>query len=120
MYYKELIWEKKMTDVLDILRMSDIADPIEEIKIKTVRPKMYQVIFLNDDFTPMDFVTAILQQIFNKSQPEAIAITYEIHHQDKGIVGIYTREIAEQKSYETMENAKLSGHPLVVITEPVD
>ncbi len=109
-----------MTDVLDILRMSDIADPIEEVKIKTVKPKMYQVIFLNDDFTPMDFVTAILQQIFNKSQPEAIAITYEIHHHEKGVVGIYTREIAEQKVYETMENANLSGHPLVAITEPVD
>jgi len=114
--------EKKMTDVLEILNMSDIADPIEDtkIKIKTAKPKMYHVIFLNDDFTPMEFVTEILQQLFSLSHPEAIAVTLEVHHHGKGIAGTYTHELAEQKAYETMEIATVNGYPLNAITEPVD
>jgi len=117
-----LAWERKMTDILEIIQMSDIADPIEETKtkIKTAKPKMYRVIFLNDDFTPMEFVTEILQQIFSKSRAEATAIMLEVHNFGKSIVGTYTCEIAEQKVYETMENAKISGYPLSAITEPAD
>lgn len=117
-----LAWEKKMTDILEIIQMSDIADPIEKTKtkIKTAKPKMYRVVFLNDDFTPMEFVTEILQQIFSKSRTEAIAIMLEVHNFDKSIVGTYTCEIAEQKVYETMDIAKVNGYPLSAITEPAD
>lgn len=102
------------------LDMSDIADPIEETKIKTAKPKMYCVVFINDDFTPMDFVTEILQQIFGKSRAEAFTITLEVHHHGRGVAGIYTHELAEQKVYEAMETAKINGHPLSVKMEPVD
>lgn len=115
-----LAQEKKMTDVLEIIRMSDVVEPIQKTKVKTAKPKMYHVIFLNDDFTPMDFVTVILQQIFSKSRAEAIAIMLEVHNFNRSVVGTYTHEIAEQKVYETIEIAKVNGHPLSAITEPAD
>jgi len=102
------------------LDMADFADPIEEIKTKTVRPKMYNVVFLNDDYTPMQFVQEILQDIFSKSLPDAVAITLEVHNFNKGIAGTYTHEIAEQKVYETMDRAGAHGYPLRLVTEPVD
>lgn len=115
-----MAWEEKMTDILEITRMSDVVEPIQKTKVKTAKPKMYCVVFLNDDFTPMEFVTEILQQIFSKSHAEAIAIMLEVHNFGKSIAGTYTREIAEQKVYETMEMAKVSGHPLSAVSEPAD
>ena len=109
-----------MTDILEVLDMSDIADPIQVTKNKTAKPKLYNVVFLNDDFTPMDFVKEVLQQIFDKSLSDAIAITLEVHHYEKGIAGTYTHELAEQKVYETMELAGARGYPLMLITEPAD
>ncbi len=107
-------------DILEVLNMSDIADPVQKTKVKTVKPKLYHVVFLNDDFTPMDFVTEILQQIFDRTRPEAISITLEVHHNNKGIAGTYTYELAEQKIYEAMDLAKIHGYPLSLITEPAD
>lgn len=109
-----------MTDILEVLNMSDIADPVQVTKSKTAKPKLYHVVFLNDDFTPMDFVKDVLQQIFDKSLSDAIAVTLEVHHYDKGIAGTYTYEIAEQKVYETMELAGAQGYPLKLVTEPAD
>jgi len=108
-----------MTDILEIISMSEIAEPVQKVKQKVAKPKMYNVIFLNDDFTPMNFVTEILEQIFDKSKAEAIAITLEVHYNNRGIAGTYTYEIAEQKVYETMEAAKDNGFPLSLITEPI-
>ena len=109
-----------MTDILEVLNMSDIADPVQVTKTKTAKPKLYHVVFLNDDFTPMDFVKEVLQQFFGKSLSDAIAITLEVHHHNKGIAGTYTYELAEQKVYETMELAGAHGYPLRLVTEPVD
>lgn len=109
-----------MTDIAEILSMSDIADPLEVTKVKTVRPKLYNVVFLNDDYTPMDFVKELLQQIFNKSLSDAVAITLEVHNFGKGVAGTYTFELAEQKVYETMEIAGANGYPLSAVTESVD
>jgi ATP-dependent Clp protease adapter protein ClpS len=35
-------------------------------KVEVQEPSFYKVILLNDDFTPMDFVTHVLQKFFNK------------------------------------------------------
>ena len=31
-------------------------------------PRMYQVVMLNDDFTPMEFVIVVLQEFFGKDR----------------------------------------------------
>lgn len=82
-------------------------------------PDRYNVIFLNDDFTPMAFVIHLLIEVFNKNIESAELITQEIHEQGKAIVATYNFEVAEQKVHESTLIARHSGHPLQIISEPV-
>lgn len=95
--------------------MSTALDTQTVTKLKA--PSLYKVILLNDDFTPMDFVIQVLMEIFGKSHAEAHRITMEIHTQKRGIVGTYSKEVAEQKVYETTTVSKSYKHPLKAITE---
>lgn len=104
-----------MVDDVDVIEDIDV-----EFKDEVRKPKLYNVVFINDDFTPMDFVIAILSQIFHKPYDEAIEITFSVHQHGRGIAGIYSQEIAQQKQYETMEYAKSHGHPLRVELQEVD
>ncbi len=81
------------------------------------RPSMYKVIFNNDDATPADFVKELLKLIFHHNDERAENITMEIHEQGKGIAGIYTYEIAEQKHNEATHIARSNGHPLNINLE---
>lgn len=82
-------------------------------------PKRYNVLFLNDDFTPMPFVIHLLIEIFNKNIDEAEDITMQIHQEGKSIVATYSLEIAEQKVHEATVVSRHAGHPLQVITEEI-
>ena len=66
----------------------------------------------NDDFTPMDFVVAILMKVFKKSVDEAEQLMMEVHKKGKGVAGVYTFEIAETKVSQVMNAAKRAQHPL--------
>lgn len=85
-----------------------LREPLEQVK----RPSMYQVLLLNDDFTPMEFVVSILQKCFGKTAEEAHAIMLKVHHQGSAVCGIYTYEVAETKIAQVMELARLAQHPL--------
>tara|TARA_R110000751_G_scaffold223664_1_gene325786 strand:+ start:252 stop:548 length:297 start_codon:yes stop_codon:yes gene_type:complete len=82
-------------------------------------PQKYNVIFLNDDFTPMPFVIHLLIEIFNKNIEESEIITMQIHEQGKSVVATYSLEIAEQKMHEATIVSRHQGHPLQIIIEPV-
>lgn len=86
--------------------------------IKTTPPKMYQVLLLNDDFTPMDFVVHILERYFQKNQEEATQIMLEVHQKGMGRAGVFTLEVAEMKSMQVNQYARLNKHPLKSIVEP--
>jgi ATP-dependent Clp protease adaptor protein ClpS len=73
---------------------------------------------LNDDYTPMEFVTMVLEQIFNKSPAEASRVMLSVHRQGSGIAGIYSKEIAETKRDRTIQEARSNGFPLMLHTEP--
>ena len=75
-------------------------------------PSKYNVILLNDDYTPMDFVTEVLIDIFRKTKEQAEAVMLKIHEEGKGVAGTYVFEIAEQKAIETTAKARSQGHPL--------
>lgn len=90
----------------------DLAD---DVSIK--EPPKYRVIFLNDDFTPMDFVALMIMTEFGKSAEDAISLTYEIHEKGKSIVGIYPKDIAETKIHQVELIARNQGHPLKCIIE---
>lgn len=88
------------------------------IAIKLKEPQLYKVILLNDDYTPMDFVAGLLIDLFHKSLPEAQCITLDIHENGRGVAGIYTKEIAEQKVIDVALVAGHYSHPLISTIEP--
>ena len=81
------------------------------------QPSKYKVVFNNDDATPMEFVIGVLKGVFHHSDEAANTITMEIHNNGKGIAGIYTYEIAEQKHNESTFLARTNGHPLNINLE---
>jgi ATP-dependent Clp protease adaptor protein ClpS len=85
---------------------------------KIDRPKKYKVVLYNDDYTPMELVTLILMNVFNKGRPEAESIMMRVHKQGKGVAGVYSKEIAETKSETTKMYARDAGFPLHAETEP--
>ncbi len=89
----------------------------EKIKKKIKEPSLYKVIFLNDDYTPIDFVVSLLIELFKHSEQTAQTITTRIHEEGSGVVGTYSYEIAEQKSLEATSLSKSNGFPLRVKIE---
>jgi len=83
-------------------------------------PHMYQVVMLNDDFTPMEFVVVVLQEFFNQDRESATQIMLKIHLDGKGVCGVYTRDIADTKVAQVMDAAHKAGHPLQCLAEPVE
>ena len=93
--------------------MADVQTLTKE-KIKLEEPGLWDVIFLNDNITTMEFVVRVLKQIFGKSQEQAERITKEIHDKGQGLVGSYVHEVAEQKGIETTLVARQENFPLQV------
>ena len=81
-------------------------------KPKTKKPAMYKVLMLNDDYTPMEFVILVLENLFNKTHDEATQIMLRVHRKGVGVCGIFTYEIAETKVQQVMDLAKQQEHPL--------
>lgn len=94
----------------------DSTETITKSKIQL--PKKYKVLLHNDDYTTMEFVIFILQNIFHKNSTEAEKIMLAVHHQGVGICGIYTFEIAESKTNKVMQLAKENSQPLKCSMEP--
>jgi ATP-dependent Clp protease adaptor protein ClpS len=93
------------------------AAVITRTRTQAKRPNMYRVLLLNDDYTPMEFVIAILQSFFNKNPEEATQIMLHVHHNGVGECGVFTYEIAETKVAQVMDHARKNQHPLQCIME---
>jgi ATP-dependent Clp protease adaptor protein ClpS len=76
------------------------------------KPCMYEVVLLNDDFTPMEYVVFVLKTFFHKAEGEAKKLTMKVHYEGKGICGIYTREVAEMKVLQVENLSHRNSHPL--------
>ena len=94
-------------------------DLLEKDAVKVKRPSMWNIVFYNDDYTPMAFVEFLLKTVFHISTLDALALTLAVHTKGKGIAGTYTFEVAEQKQYEVLLMAKAEEHPLRVEVERV-
>ncbi len=79
---------------------------------KTSRPQRYKVLLFNDDYTPMEFVVQILEQLFGKSPAAATQIMLAIHRGGVGVAGVYVLEIAETKVAAVHRAAEERGYPL--------
>ena len=84
---------------------------------KTKPPQLYQVVMLNDDYTPMEFVVMMLQQYFQRDPDTATLIMLKIHHEGRGVCGVYTQDVAATKVELVLTAARRDGHPLQCIME---
>jgi ATP-dependent Clp protease adaptor protein ClpS len=84
---------------------------------KTEPPPMYQVVMLNDDYTPMEFVVMVLQEYFKRDLETATQIMLKIHHEGRGVCGVYTKDVAATKVELVLAAARRAGHPLQCIME---
>ena len=89
----------------------------ERVESELMPPSMYKVVLNNDDYTPMDFVIEVLQVFFRKNEQEATDIMLTIHHQGKGICGIFPFGIAETKVIQVNQFARQNQHPLLCSLE---
>jgi ATP-dependent Clp protease adaptor protein ClpS len=89
----------------------------ERQTVRTEPPKMYQVLMLNDDYTPMEFVVMVLQEYFQRDLETATQIMLKIHHEGRGVCGVYTKDVAATKVELVLAAARRGGHPLQCILE---
>ena len=81
-------------------------------------PEMFNVVFINDDFTTQDFVVKVLMDVFFKSGEEAVTIMLDVHNHGEGIVGKYTLDMARSKTLKATNMARTAGFPLRIIVKP--
>ncbi|MGE4657307.1 MAG: ATP-dependent Clp protease adapter ClpS [Gammaproteobacteria bacterium] len=90
---------------------------VEEVRPQLKKPSLYRVILLNDDYTPMEFVVQILQDVFSLERNAATRIMLEVHTKGKGVCGTFTYEIAETKVAQVEDLAQQHQHPLFCTME---
>jgi ATP-dependent Clp protease adaptor protein ClpS len=90
---------------------------VEPAKPELGKPPMYQVVLINDDYTPMDFVVAVLELFFAMDYQNAHQVMLHVHTRGKGLCGVYTREVAETKVTQVNEYARSHQHPLLCTME---
>jgi ATP-dependent Clp protease adaptor protein ClpS len=92
---------------------------VEKEAARVAPPPMYQVVLLNDDYTPMEFVVKVLKKFFGKSEEEATRIMLHVHHDGRGVCGVYPRDLAATRIAQVAQYAHARQHPLQCIMEPV-
>ena len=90
---------------------------IEEAQPQLRKPPLYQVVLLNDDYTPMEFVVDVLEGIFSLDRTRATRVMLEVHTRGKGVCGVFTFEIAGTKVAQVMTYSRQHQHPLLCTME---
>jgi ATP-dependent Clp protease adaptor protein ClpS len=99
--------------------MSDLdVKPDTIAKPKIEQPRLYKVILINDDYTPREFVIAVLMAVFHMSEDQAYRVMMTAHQRGACVVAAFTRDIAESKATEGTNAGRQAGHPLEFTTEP--
>ena len=107
------------TDYAKIVSMSDNDTNLKQATTtKTERPRLYKVLLVNDDFTPREFVVAVLRAEFRMSEDEAVKVMMAAHQQGVCVVAVFPRDVAETKATRATDAAKANGFPLMFATEP--
>ena len=99
--------------------ITSFENKVQELDPKTKEPPMFDVVLLNDDYTPMDFVVYVLKEIFNLDSKKAKDIMLKVHNEGEASCGAFPKDIAETKSYEVNNLAKINNHPLISIVKPI-
>ncbi len=90
---------------------------VQESEPELAPPKMYKVLLLNDDFTPMEFVVHVLESYFGMTRHRATQVMLAVHTEGQGVCGLFTRDVAETKVTQVNEYARHNQHPLLCTME---
>ena len=107
-----------MSDRREIQKTSGTS--VEEAKPRLKKPRMFRVLLMNDDYTPMEFVVHILEAFFGMNREKATQIMLVVHTEGAAVVGIFPRDIAETKSEQVNHYAQENNHPLMSTVELAD
>jgi ATP-dependent Clp protease adaptor protein ClpS len=99
--------------------MSDIASkPRAKTRLKTERPRLHKVILINDDYTPREFVVAVLKAEFRMNEDQAYRVMITAHKRGVCVVAVFAQDVAESKATRATEMGRSKGYPLLFTTEP--
>ncbi len=99
--------------------MSDIVSkPRTKVRLKTERPRLHKVILINDDYTPREFVVAVLKAEFRMNEDQAYRVMITAHRRGVCVVAVFARDVAESKATRATEMGRSKGYPLMFTTEP--
>jgi len=104
----------------DSRRDSGLKELLAPEQTRLKPPPLYRVILLNDDYTPMEFVVAVLQRFFGMNAETATRVMLKVHTEGKGVCGVFPKEIAETKAVQVNEHARAAEHPLLCDIEADD
>jgi ATP-dependent Clp protease adaptor protein ClpS len=90
---------------------------LEAKKAKVKPPPLFKVMLLNDDYTPMEFVVAVLQTFFSLTREEATQVMLKVHREGMGVCGVYPRDVASTKVEQVGSFARKHQHPLQCVME---
>lgn len=90
---------------------------VAEARPKLKKPSLFNVVLINDDYTPMEFVVEVLESVFGMARNNATRVMLEVHTKGKGLCGVYTYEIAETKVAQVSTIAQQQQHPLLCTME---
>ena len=99
-----------MSERKDIQRTSGTS--VEEAEPRLKKPRLFRVLLVNDDYTPMEFVVTVLQRIFRLAQEQAVQVMLKVHTEGSGVCGVFTAEVAETRVREVLNFARENTHPL--------
>jgi len=95
-----------------------VTTPRVQLEIKTERPRLHKVMLVNDDFTPREFVVAVLKAEFRMGKEKANQVMMTAHQRGVCVVGVFTKDVAETKATSATDAARENGYPLLFTTEP--
>ena len=95
-----------------------LEKPRTKVKPKTQRPPLYKVILLNDDYTPREFVVAVLKAEFRMTEDQAHNVMITAHRRGVCVVAVFAKDIAETKATRATDAGRAKGYPLLFTTEP--
>jgi len=110
-----------MVTRIDDIRMADRKDNDDagtglgvatRTRAKAKKPSLYKVLMLNDDYTPMEFVVLVLQQVFRMTMEDATRVMLHVHQRGVGVCGVFSYEVAESKVMQVIDFARQHQHPL--------
>lgn len=100
------------------MAQEDVVIPKTKVRPKIEKPRLYKVILFNDDYTPREFVIAVLKIVFRTGEEAGYHIMITAHQKGSCVVAVYTKDIAETKVKEAMDYAREAGFPLMFTAEP--